>query len=182
MTHTEAYTHSSPRQWLVAYVQSCLEKKTAARLAAMGIECYLPVQSEMRQWSDRRKKVDRLVIPMMIFVHVSAAERPLPLTLQAVSRYMVLRGASSPAVIPEEQMERFRFMLDYSAEAVEVCSAPLATGDAVKVIKGPLAGLEGELVMINGRSKVAVRLDMLGCAHVDMPVGFVEKRGNKVVG
>lgn len=141
----------------------------------MGIECYLPVQTEIRQWSDRRKKIDRLIIPMMIFVHVTPRERPLPLTLQAVSRYMVLRGESTPAIIPEEQMQRFRFMLDYSPEAVELCSTPLAQGDAVRVIKGPLAGLEGELVTINGKSKVAVRLDMLGCAHVDMPIGYVEK-------
>lgn len=169
-------TRPLPRQWLVAYVQSCMEKKTAARLSAMGIECYLPVQSEIRQWSDRRKKVDRLVIPMMIFVHVTRQERPLPLTLQAVSRYMVLRGESTPAVIPDDQMERFRFMLDYSPETVELCSTPLAPGDKIKVIKGPLAGLEGELVTIGGKSKVAVRLDMLGYAHVDMPVGFVEKR------
>lgn len=47
----------------------------------------------------------------------------------------------------------------------------------MRVIKGPLTGLEGELVTINGKSKVAVRLDMLGCAHVDMPVGFVERVG-----
>ena len=173
--HIETKTNTASRQWLVAYVQSCLEKKTAQRLAAMGIECYLPVQSEIRQWSDRRKRVDRLVIPMMIFVHVTPQERPLPLTLQAISRYMVLRGESRPAVIPEEQMERFRFMLDYSPEAVEICSTPLAAGDAVKVIKGPLAGLEGELVMIGGKSKVAVRLDMLVCAHVDMPIGYVER-------
>lgn len=177
--HIETKTNTAPRQWLVAYVQSCLEKKTAQRLAAMGIECYLPVQSEIRQWSDRRKRVDRLVIPMMIFVHVTPQERPLPLSLQAVSRYMVLRGESTPAVIPDEQMDRFRFMLDYSPEAVEMCSAPLAPGDAVKVIKGPLAGLEGELITVNGKNKVAVRLDMLGCAHVDVPIGFVEKRGKE---
>lgn len=163
------------RQWLVVYVQPCLEKKTAARLSTMGVECYLPVQSEIHQWSDRRKRIDRLVIPMMLFVHVSPAERSLPLTLQAVSRYLVLRGEHKPAVIPDEQMERFRFMLDYSPEAVEICTTPLQAGDAVRVIKGPLAGLIGELVTIGGRSKVAVRLDLLGCAHVDMPVGFVEK-------
>lgn len=92
---------------------------------------------------------------------------------------MVLRGESTPAVIPDEQMDRFRFMLDYSPEAVEMCSAPLAPGDAVKVIKGPLAGLEGELITVNGKSKVAVRLDMLGCAHVDVPIGFVEKKGRE---
>lgn len=180
--HIETKTNTASRQWLVAYVQSCLEKKTAQRLAAMGIECYLPVQSEIRQWSDRRKRVDRLVIPMMIFVHVTPQERPLPLSLQAVSRYMVLRGESTPAVIPDEQMDRFRFMLDYSPEAVEMCSAPLAPGDAVKIIKGPLAGLEGELITVNGKSKVAVRLDMLGCAHVDVPIGFVEKKGEEMEG
>lgn len=180
--HIETKTNTASRQWLVAYVQSCLEKKTAQRLAAMGIECYLPVQSEIRQWSDRRKRVDRLVIPMMIFVHVTPQKRPLPLSLQAVSRYMVLRGESTPAVIPDEQMDRFRFMLDYSPEAVEMCSAPLAPGDAVKVIKGPLAGLEGELITVNGKSKVAVRLDMLGCAHVDVPIGFVEKKGEEMEG
>jgi len=180
--HIETKTNTAPRQWLVAYVQSCLEKKTAQRLAAMGIECYLPVQSEIRQWSDRRKRVDCLVIPMMIFVHVTPQERPLPLSLQAVSRYMVLRGESTPAVIPDEQMDRFRFMLDYSPEAVEMCSAPLAPGDAVKVIKVPLAGLEGELITVNGKSKVAVRLDMLGCAHVDVPIGFVEKKGEEMEG
>lgn len=86
----------------------------------------------------------------------------------------VLRGEHTPAVIPDLQMERFKFMLDYSEEAVEMCSTPLAPGEMVRVIKGPLAGMEGELVNVDGRSKVVVRLEMLGCAGVDMPVGFVE--------
>ena len=152
------------KSWLDAYVRLYHEKKTRDRLTAMGIESFLPVQEEIHQWSDRRKKIERVVIPMMIFVHVDPAERAEVLTLSSVSRYMVLRGQSTPAVIPDEQMERFRFMLDYSEEAIEVCSSPLA-------------GLEGELVTIDGKSKVAVRLDMLGCAHVDMPVGFVERVG-----
>ena len=156
------------KSWLAAYVRLYHEKKTRDRLTAMGIESFLPVQEEIHQWSDRRKKIERVVIPMMIFVHVDPAERAEVLTLSSVSRYMVLRGQSTPA---------FRFMLDYSEEAIEVCSSPLAPGEQVRVIKGPLAGLEGELVTIDGKSKVAVRLDMLGCAHVDMPVGFVERVG-----
>ena len=79
------------------------------------------------------------------------------------------------AVIPDEQMERFKFMLDYSDEAVEMCAAPLAPGELIRVVKGPLKGLEGELVEMDGKAKVVVRLDLLGCAGVDMPVGFVEK-------
>ena len=53
--------------------------------------------------------------------------------------------------------------------------APLAPGELIRVVKGPLKGLEGELVEVDGKAKVVVRLDLLGCAGVDMPVGFVEK-------
>lgn len=113
------------------------------------------------------------------FVHATPQERAEVLTLSSVSRYMVLRGEHTPAVIPDLQMERFKFMLDYSEEAVEMCSTPLAPGEMVRVIKGPLAGMEGELVNVDGRSKVVVRLEMLGCAGVDMPVGFVEAVNKK---
>ena len=88
---------------------------------------------------------------------------------------MVLHGEHTPAVIPDEQMERFKFMLDYSDEAVEMCAAPLVPEELIRVVKGPLKGLEGELVEVDGKAKVVVRLDLLGCAGVDMPVGFVEK-------
>lgn len=163
------------KKWLVAYVRLHHEKKTAERLGAMNIENFLPIQEEIRQWTYRKKKIERVVIPMMIFVHVNVTERSLVLTLSAVSRYMVLHGEHAPAVIPDEQMERFKFMLDYSEDAVEICAAPLEKGEWVRVVKGPLTGFEGELVEMNGKAKVVVRLDMLGCAGVDMPVGFVEK-------
>ena len=159
------------KRWLVAIVRICHEKKTSERLTKMGIENFLPIQQEVHQWSDRRKIVDRVLIPMMIFVHVDSHEQKEVLTLSSISRYMVLRGESTPAVIPDQQMLRFKFMLDYSDEAISMNTSPLAPGEKIRVIKGPLAGLEGELVNVNGKSKVAVRLTMLGCACVDIPVG-----------
>ena len=105
---------------------------------------------------------------MMVFVHADPKERKEVLSFSTVSRYMVMRGESSPTIIPDEQMARFRFMLDYSEEAICMNSAPLARGEKVRVVKGPLTGLVGEL-------KIAVRLNMLGCACADMPVGYVEK-------
>ena len=63
---------------------------------------------------------------------------------------------------------------DYSDEAINMSTSPLSPGAKIQVIKGPLSGLQGELVTVNGKSKVAVRLTMLGCAFVDIPVGCVE--------
>ena len=133
-----------PKRWLVALVRVSHEKKTSERLSKMGIENFLPVQQEVHQWSDRRIVVDRVLLPKMIFVHVDPQELKEVLTLSAISRYMVLRGESTPAVIPDQQMLRFKFMLDNSDETISMSTSPLAPGEKVRVIKGPLAGLEGE--------------------------------------
>ena len=45
------------------------EKKVAERLDKMGIENFVPVQQEVHQWSDRRKVVESVLLPMMVFVH-----------------------------------------------------------------------------------------------------------------
>ena len=169
----EGVAHS--KRWYVALVRMHHEKKVAERLSKMGIDSFVPVQQEIHQWSDRRKIVETVLLPMMVFVHADPKERMAALTLSTVSRYMVLRGEGKPAVIPDEQMARFRFMLDYSEEAICMSYSPLARGKKVRVIKGPLTGLVGELVALDGKNKIAVRLDMLGCACVDMPVGYVEQ-------
>ena len=163
------------KSWLVVCVQSNREKKTYERLKALGYDSFLPLQEETRRWSDRSKKVQRVVIPMVVFARIAPSERISVLRLPSVSRFMVLRGESAPAIIPDAQMERFRFMLDYSEEAVEMCSERIQPGEQVKVIKGPLTGLTGELITMDGKSKVAVRINMLGAAMVEVPVGFVER-------
>lgn len=170
----EAY----PKQWLAVYVRLYHEKKTSARLNTMGIENFLPIQEEIHQWSDRRKKISRVLIPMIVFVHVDALERKKVLELYSVNRYMVNRGESVPLVIPDEQMERFRFMLDYSDSAISLNDPSLIPGEKVRVIKGPLSGLKGELVTVDEKTKVAVRIAALGFACVEMPIGYIERLNN----
>ena len=135
----EGVAHS--KRWYVALVRMHHEKKVAERLSKMGIDSFVPVQQQIHQWSDRRKLVDTVLLPMMVFVHVTPKERMEVLSFSTVSRYMVMRGESTPAVIPDEQMARFRFMLDYSDEAVCMNDSPLARGEKVRVIKGPLLSL-----------------------------------------
>lgn len=162
------------RRWYVAYCKLFHERKTAENLQKMGIRSFVPVREEIHQWSQRKKKVLKVLIPQMIFIYATHKERLEALTLPAISHYMVLRGEHTPAIIPDDQMKRFMFMVDYSEATIEMFTSPLEVGQLVKVIKGPLSGLEGELIEIEGKSKVVVRLDLLGCAGVDMPPGYVE--------
>lgn len=156
------------------------EKKVRDRLARMGIEHFLPVQEEVRQWSDRRKKVERVLIPMMIFVHVNPAEQREVIQLPSVSRYLVLRGEHAPTEIPGDQMQRFRFMVDYSDSPVQFDLHDLQPGEKVRVIKGSLTGLEGELVTVDGKSNIAIRIRQLGCATVEMNGSMVEKINERI--
>lgn len=176
MTNSTTTTNKAAKEkrWLAAYTRMHHEKKTHDRLTAMSIESFLPTQIVERQWSDRKKKIERVLIPMMIFVHVNAEEQRQVLQLPAVIRYLVLRGEHTPTEIPPKQMERFRFMLDHSDSTVSFSQSDLQPGQQVRVIKGPLKGLTGELVTINGQSNIAIRIDMLGCATIEISASRVE--------
>ncbi len=71
------------KRWYVALVRMHHEKKVAERLGKMGIENFVPIQQEVHQWSDRRKVVESVLLPMMVFVHVDPKERKEVLSLQS---------------------------------------------------------------------------------------------------
>lgn len=162
--------------WYALYVRMHHEKKVAEQFKTLGIEHFLPVQEVIRQWSDRRKKVIVVVIPMLIFVHVTDKQRiELLKQVPSLTGTLMDRCTRRPAIIRQEEMERFMFMLDYSEESIHFSSEPMKPGEDVIVIKGPLKGLVGELVTLNGKTQITVRLEQLGYATVEMPIGFVEK-------
>lgn len=166
--------------WYAMYVKMHHEKKTAEKLDNLGIRNYLPLQETVKQWSDRKKKVKEVVIPMIIFIRTDDKTRiEILKTVVSINGTMIDKATHKPAIIRDEEMERFMFMLDYSEDTVRFTSEPLKPGEKVEVVKGPLTGLKGELLNIDGKCQVSVRLNMLGCAIVDMPAGYLKKTENE---
>lgn len=165
---------SMEKRWYVAYVKSRHEKKMAERLTTMGIEHFLPIQEVVKEWKDRKKKMQCVVIPMMIFIKATEAERLEAVKLDSVIRYMTLRGEKRPAVIPNKDMERFIFLLDNATNTVEMMDEKLKPGKLVRVIKGPLKGIEGELIEQDGKGKIIVRMELLGAIGAEMRADMVE--------
>ena len=161
--------------WHAVFTASRAEKKVRDRLTEAGVECFLPVQTVVRQWTYRKSRVVVPGIAGMIFVRVNRQDQVKVLQTKGVILFLRLRGEKGPAMIPDKQMKEFRFLLDFSEETVEMVNEDVEEGDLIKVVKGPLKGLEGELVKFRGVTKIAVRIDMLGCALVDIPASFVEK-------
>lgn len=165
-----------PKRWIAALVQMCTEKKVGERLTKLGIENYVPTQTEIRQWSDRKKKVERVVIPMVVFVHTDVkTERSLRMQ-SFVRKILTYPGQKASAIIPDEQIDRLKFMLKQSDSPVEMMEQHLQVGDKIRIVRGALKDLEGELTQCpDGKSMVAIRIECLGYACVSISVEDIER-------
>ena len=164
----EAY----PKRWIAVLVQVNCEKKTATRLGKVGYETYIPTQQEVHQWSDRKKKVDRLIIPMVVFVRATVREEEWLRDQSYIHKLLAFPGSDEDkkkfaTPIPDNQIERLKFLLENAESEVTIVSN-FKVGDSVRVISGPLKGLEGVVSDFDERNTyVGVMVDGLGYEVVD---------------
>lgn len=170
-------------KWFVAIVNPRHEKSVAEKLAKIGIESYVALQPELHLWKNgRRKMVDRVVIPSIVFICTTERRRREIVKEPYILRFMVNRSADSGtlnkpvAEIPDSQMRRLQFMLGHSDTPVEFTPVEYRSGDAVRVIRGSLSGLEGEVQEnSDGSHTLMVKIDILGCALVTISPTDLEK-------
>lgn len=160
------------KHWYALHVQARCEKKTSECLTGMGIENFLPVQSEMYPWEYRSEHKEHIVVPTMVFVHADESEMSQIQLLPHVVQLLKLTGEW---IIPDKQIEKFRLLLDNSTEIIELCRHSAQAGEAVRVSCGPLKGLEGELVLAHTHTKMIVNNTPLGQIQMNMPLRFIER-------
>lgn len=158
-----------PKHWVAVQVQMNCEKKVALRLDKLGIENFVAIQNEKHQWSDRVKRIGRIVIPMIVFVRISTIYEDVVRKLPFILRFITYPGSKKLATyIPDIQIDNLKLLLSKSETSVSIVS-DLHVGDKVKVIRGPLTGCEGLLCMLNeNQSAVGIRIDGLGYACVNI--------------
>lgn len=162
------------KRWFVAETKMYHEKKVRDVLTKMGIECFLPSQIVLRQWKHRKTKVEQLLIPMKVFVHIEERDKFRVLNLHLVTRFMREWNKTTPVVVPDDQMSQFMFMLNYTEKPVCFSETVLELGVRVRVVRGPLQGLEGDFIATNGVSKIRVGMDFLGYISVEVPIEDIQ--------
>ena len=159
-----------PKRWVAALVQMNCEKKVATKLDKLGIENYVAIQTEEHQWSDRKKKINRVVIPMVVFIRLVKDEEDKFRRLSFILKFITYPGSKELATpIPDEQIDKLKFLL-HNADAKVSIVENIKVGDKVRLVRGPMKGLEGELSYIEeNKPIVAIRIDGLGyaCVSVD---------------
>lgn len=171
--------------WYVAIVKNNTEKQSSQRLSTLGYDSYVPIQSETHLWKNgRRKVVDRIILPSMVFVKCKESERLAHIAhLPYIYKFLVdtaTRKGGNPrspaATIPESQMQKLMFVVGNSELPVTIERPPLHLGDTIRVIRGNLRGLEGHIEELpDGSTFIVIRINSLGCAKVKIDPIDVER-------
>ena len=168
-----------PKFWIAAYTRPKSERKAAKELGKLNIETYVPVQTVTHQWSDRKKKIDIVVIPMVIFARITKEDLLTVKKHPLIIKVMCYPGKRNPAMIPEDQIENLRLMLRKAEERVEFVEKTFNLTDKVIVKSGKLVGLIGRVERIDGgKTRLIVSIDLLGGAMVEISTKYLEKYNN----
>ena len=171
---------SAGLHWYAAYTRPNREFAVRERLESLGVECFLPTEEIVRETPFGRKKAVAPLIYGMIFIRTDKATS-FSLINDHFLRIVYLKDPESrhSLVIPDKQMSDFRFVLDVAGSGVEVLNKDLRAGDRVRVVKGPLAGLEGELIRVRGHKRVVIRIDGVASIATSYIPGSHLERINK---
>lgn len=159
--------------WYAVYTAPRAEKKVKERLDEAGIENYLPLRTEYRIWSDRKKKISVPLIPGYIFVRVKETAFISVLSVFGVVTFLKEKGKA--VAIPDRQIESLRFVEQGVDGAIEISFEDIPAGTPVEIVRGSLAGFQGEMVKWKDKYHLALRVENLGCALVTVSGSCVKR-------
>ena len=127
----------SDHYWLVCHTKPRCEKKFAALMAAEKLEHYLALVQSVRRYAQQTKKFTKPLFPGYVFAKVPAERKARIYQQDLLAR----------AIVVEDEPKFLRQLADVKAivaSGFELSVMPLLTkGRRVKVVGGPLHGLEG---------------------------------------
>ena len=113
--------------WYVLHTKPRSEKKVEQQLLSLGINAYCPTRSEFKLWSDRKKKIDKPVLPSMVLVKIEDKDINRVFESPLVVRYMFWMGKR--AVVRESEIDILRKYLEGSYRLISSNSSSINIGD-----------------------------------------------------
>ena len=151
--HQELITHP----WFAVQVRSNCERVADVHLRERGYERFTPSYWVEAQWSDRKKEMERFLFPGYVFCRLDPTNR-LPV-LSAPGVVGLVGFGKTPAVIPDEEIERIQRLVD---SGLLIKPWPfLEVGQTVLIERGPLTGMEGVLVEEKGECRLVLSINLL---------------------
>lgn len=159
MTSTALESAKAPLSWYAVQTRSRHEKMVARQLEGQGFATFLPLTTQLRQWSDRRKMVEMPLFPGYAFLRMAYQPdaRLRVLNTDGIVGFVGVQGQGTP--IPDGQINDIQNL--FAAE-VPVESYPfLKVGQRVRIRSGSLNGTEGILVGQEGDRMLVISVELI---------------------
>ena len=156
MSHIDL-PEESATQWFALYVKLRHERVVSELLLKKGFESFAPSYLERKLCRDKVHEIDMPLFPGYVFARFDPRFRMPILTTPGVRE--VVGYGRVPVPIPAQEMDVVREVAS-SRHRVEPCRY-LATGSRVRIVCGPLAGVEGILEETRSSCRVVVSVSLI---------------------
>lgn len=149
------------KNWFVFYTKSRQEKKVRDLLLRRGFDVFLPLQKVLRQWSDRKKRVEVPLFNSYIFVAVP--EHAVTSVLEVPGVAWAIKHNGKPATLHPREYDTIVRFIETGLLIESLPAEDVEVGEEVTVLDGPLKGMKGS-ISAKGTGKFTVILEGLGQA------------------
>ena len=117
--------------WYVLHTKPRSEKKVEEKLLSMGINAFCPTRTEIRLWSDRKKRIQVPVLPSMVLVNIDTKDINRVFESSGVIRYMFWLGKR--AIVRQEEVDILKKYLNGSYNFINSKISNIKVGDNFKL-------------------------------------------------
>lgn len=130
--------------WNVLNTKPRAEKKVTESLKNIGVNVYCPLIEEVRQWSDRKKKISKPLLPSMVLVKNGSFDDADLFSFNGVVSFMSYKGKR--AQVTDKEVE---VLDDFVHGNYTLNHNTISIGDNVEV---PVLKKEGKVIKIKGNA------------------------------
>ena len=154
--------------WVAVYTKQHHEKRVAEYLVDQSMDCFLPLYTSERKWSNHRTSTIQIpLFPTYLFVRTSPRMRIRVLRTPGVIGIVGRRSADDSILEGEIEMLRRDLHLR-NPEPHE-----FVRGERVRISAGPLTGVQGTIVRWKSSFRVVITVPMIQ-QSVSVEVGAEE--------
>lgn len=159
--------------WFAVFSKPRREVEAAEQLERQGFTTFLPRVRARRRVRGQWRELVEPMFPRYLFLRATPGLddlRPIRSTRGVIG---LVRFGGEPRPAPEALIVELQRLCSATHGALDL-PEPLTPGSRVRILEGPFAGYEAELLSQDGRHRARVLLEMLGKFHaVQMPVDIL---------
>ncbi len=158
-SNSSSILSDSINKWFAVKVKYKCEKLVCNRLLKQGIVAYVPLIKSTKQYSSKRKSIEKPIIHSFVFVQITKTEYIKVLETLHVFSFLMI--GNELTCIPNYEMNLLKQVVG-EFEDIVVEERNYFIGQRVEIIRGNLTGLQGFLVEEKNKNEFFIELPSLG--------------------